>query len=407
MRRARLAEEAALPPDGPPVPPWRGRRMDLRRVGLYVRDTPPTAANTEPALYVHGLGGSSLNFTDVAGLLSARLDGMAVDLPGFGYSDPMRRYSIRAFAESVVELIEHNGNGPVHLVGNSLGGAIGVRVAAMRPDLVRTLVLISPAMPFLDARKSVHGRMVPLLALPRVDRIAAWKMTAIEPELMAAEILRACWAHPDQIPPERLDEAVSEVRRRNEVPHFASAYTGALRSLVWSFIRAQLPGAGSMWSLARRVRVPTLVVGGLRDQLVDIYVAPKVARTIPDARLLLLPDVGHVAQMEVPRVVARAILGLLDSLDDAGEGPVRVSRAGASPANESRAGKRPDDESRSAERPARVNPAVLGTAPVSPAVGVAEGEDKVTEAEDGFTGAQDEFSGADERESRGRARETR
>lgn len=340
MRRARLADEDDLPPDGPPVAPWRGRRIELRRIGLYVRDTAPTAPDTEPALYVHGLGGSSLNFTDVAGLLSARLHGMAMDLPGFGYSDPIRRYSLRAFADTVIELIERDGNGPVHLVGNSLGGAICVRVAAKRPELVRTLVLISPAMPFLDARKSVHGRFVPLLALPRVDRIAAWKMAAMEPELMVDEILRACWAHPDQIPPQRLAEAVSEVRRRTEVTHFASAYTGALRSLVWSFLRAQLPGAGSMWSLARRVTVPTLVIGGLRDQLVDVHVAPKVARTIRDARLLLLPDVGHVAQMEVPRTVARAILGLLDSLDSphrslSAAGPVAVdspARSGESSA---------------------------------------------------------------------------
>jgi pimeloyl-ACP methyl ester carboxylesterase len=314
MRRARLASEEALPPDGPPVPPWPGRRIDLAHGGLFVRDTAPTASDAEPVLYVHGLGGSSQNFTDVAGLLSGRLDGLAVDLPGFGYSDPMRRYSIAAFADRIIELIEHTENGPVHLVGNSLGGAIGVRVAAMRPDLLRTLALISPAMPFLDARKSAHGRIVPLLALPRVDRIAAWKMAGIDPELLAAEILRACWAHPDQIPPQRLAEAVSEVRRRSEVPHFASAYTGSLRGLIWSFLRAQLPGAGSMWSLARRISVPTLVVGGLRDQLVDVRVAPKVARTIPDARLLLLPDVGHVAQMEVPRTVARAMIGFLDTL---------------------------------------------------------------------------------------------
>lgn len=358
MRRAHLAGEDAIPPDGPPVPPWPGRRVELARGGIYVRDTAPTGASAEPALYVHGLGGSSQNFTDVAGLLAGRLDAMALDLPGFGYSDPMRRYSLGAFADRVVDLIEHNENSPVHLIGNSLGGAIGVRVAALRPDLVRTLVLISPAMPFLDARKSAHGRVVPLLALPKVDRIAAWKMAAIDPELLAAEILRACWAHPDEIPPQRLAEAVSEIRRRNEAPHFASAYTGALRGLVWSFLRAQLPGAGSMWSLARRVSVPTLVIGGLRDQLVDVSVAPRVARTIPDARLLLLPDVGHVAQMEVPRTVARAVAGLLDSLDsDPGAQPKAVPPETAAP----KAGAQPE-----AVAPKTAEPGAAARAAVAP-----------------------------------------
>ena len=57
---------------------------------LHVRDTPPTTSAAEPAVYVHGLGGSSQNFTDVAALLADRFDGQAVDLPGFGYSDPSR-----------------------------------------------------------------------------------------------------------------------------------------------------------------------------------------------------------------------------------------------------------------------------------------------------------------------------
>jgi pimeloyl-ACP methyl ester carboxylesterase len=330
MRRARLAADDALPAEGPPVPPWPGRRVQLRSCGVFVRDTAPAAPGAEPALYVHGLGGSSQNFTDLAGLLAPHLDGMAVDLPGFGYSDPMRRYSLGAFARIVIDLIERNDRGPVHLVGNSLGGAICVRVAAARPDLVRTLVLISPAMPFLDARRSVHGRMVPLLALPRVDRIAAWRMAGVDPEVLASEVLQACWAHPDQISPKRLAEAVSEIRRRSEVAHFASAYTGALRGLVWSFLRSQLPGNGSMWTLARRVSVPTLVVAGQRDQLVDVRVAPRVARTIPDSYLLLLPDVGHVAQMEVPRTVARAVLGLLDAVATERDGhPAGVFSAGS------------------------------------------------------------------------------
>ncbi|MCP2326401.1 pimeloyl-ACP methyl ester carboxylesterase [Hamadaea flava] len=312
MKRAVLAEDDELPPGGPPVPPWPGHAVQLDGRSVFVRSTPSPGA--EPALYVHGLGGSSQNWTDLAGLLTPRVDGLAVDLPGFGYSDPARRYSQRALADCVVALIEQTDRGPVHLIGNSLGGSVSVRVAALRPDLVRTLTLISPAMPFLDPRRSLQGRVVPFLALPRVDRLAARQMAAIPPEQLAAEVLKACFADPDAVPPQRLAEAVEEARRRSEVQHFASAYTGAMRGLVLSFLRAQLPGPGSLWAMARRITVPTLVIAGLRDRLVDVRVVSRVARAIPDTRLLLLPYVGHVAQMEVPRVVARAILGLLDSV---------------------------------------------------------------------------------------------
>ena len=98
--------------------------MTIDGAVLQVRDTPATTAGAEPAVYVHGLGGSSLNWTDLAGLLAARLDGQAVDLPGFGYSDPGRRYSIAAFADHLISYLEYTDRGPVHLVGNSLGGAI-------------------------------------------------------------------------------------------------------------------------------------------------------------------------------------------------------------------------------------------------------------------------------------------
>jgi pimeloyl-ACP methyl ester carboxylesterase len=310
--RATLVTEEKLPPAGPLAPPWPGRELVLGGERLFLRETPSGLAGAEAAFFVHGLGGSSTNWTDLAGLLSARLDGVAIDLPGFGRSGPARRYGQRSLTSRVIEWIEASGRAPVHLLGNSLGGTICVRVAAARPDLVKTLTLVSPAMPFLDPRKSLHGRLVPLLAIPRVDRIAARRMAAMDPEELAIEVIKSCWAHPDQVPAERIAEAVAEVRRRSEIAHFSTAYVGALRGLVLSFLRSQLPGRGSVWEMARKITAPTLVIAGMSDRLVDVRVAPRVARIIRDSRLLLLPDVGHVAQMEVPRTVARAVLGLLD-----------------------------------------------------------------------------------------------
>ncbi len=75
------------------------------------------------------------------------------------------------------------------------------------------------------------------------------------------------------------------------------------------------------WSIIDRlpeITAPTLVIGGLTDKLIDPRVPMQVARAVPDSRLLILPGVGHVAQMEVPRLVARAIVGLLDEAPVAG-----------------------------------------------------------------------------------------
>jgi pimeloyl-ACP methyl ester carboxylesterase len=315
VKRARLVPLTDLPvlPEPPAVvPPWPGEEVVLDGSVTFVRRTPSTNPDAEPALYVHGLGGSGLNWTDLAFLLAGRLDGEAIDLPGFGRSGPGRSYAIPAMADRVVRWIEHSGRGPVHLFGNSLGGAITVRVAGTRPDLVRTLTLISPAMPFMDPRRSVQSRLLPLLLVPRAERIAARRLAAIEPEALAAQVIDSCFARPDRLPAARVAEAIEEVRRRYEAPWFMEAYLRTFRGLVGSFLRAYLPGPDSMWRIAERITAPTLVITGRQDRLVDIRVAPAVGRLIPDSRLLVLDQVGHVAQMERPDLVARGVLAMLD-----------------------------------------------------------------------------------------------
>jgi pimeloyl-ACP methyl ester carboxylesterase len=316
MKSATLGPDHLLPPHATP-PPWPGREVRLDGAVTYVRETPATAPGAEPALYVHGLGGSSQNWTDLAGLLAHRLDGQAIDLPGFGRSEPARRYTVPALADRVVRWIEHSDRGPVHLFGNSLGGAVSVRVAALRPDLVRTLTLVSPALPFLDFRRSLQGRMLPVLAVPRGARLVGWYLARLEPEVMAHQVLKSCVADLSRISEQRRQETLEELRACYRAAHYGAVYVGAFRGLVSSFLRAYLPGADSLWRLAAKVRAPTLVVGGSHDRLVDVRVTPRAARVIPDSRLLMLRGVGHVAQMEVPRTVARAVLGLLTETGDA------------------------------------------------------------------------------------------
>ena len=87
------------------------------------------------------------------GRLRDRVDGEALDLPGFGFSPPPKDgdFSPDGYARTVVSLLEYRDRGPVHLFGNSLGGDGGP--GRPPPDLVRTLTLVSPAMPDLRPRR--------------------------------------------------------------------------------------------------------------------------------------------------------------------------------------------------------------------------------------------------------------
>jgi pimeloyl-ACP methyl ester carboxylesterase len=276
----------------------------------FVRETPATAKGADPALYVHGLGGSASNWTDLAGLLASRLDGQAIDLPGFGHSDEAvpGGYGQAALAARVIRWIEHSDRGPVHLFGNSLGGAVTVRVAAMRPDLVRSLTLISPAMPVIQPLHP-HGRVLPALMVPPLRRVIERRVRSIPADQITQSVLDLCFADPSRVSPQRRAEAIEEATRRQQVPWAGDAYVGSLRGLAGSYLR---PGSGSLWRLATRIGVPTLVIWGRQDRLVDVRLAPRTARAIPDSRLLILDGVGHTAQMEVPRIVARAAVAFLD-----------------------------------------------------------------------------------------------
>lgn len=313
MKLPRLSD-IELPPLHPVLPPWPGRREEFDGAGLYVRETPARHGG-EPALYVHGLGGSATNWTDLAALLARRLDGQAIDLPGFGLSDPPPRGGYRqpALAARVARWIEYSGRGPVHLFGNSLGGAIAVRVAAMRPELVRTLTLVSPAMPQLRTNRERVKKAVPLMLVPNIERIATRRMSLLTPEQMAMNVLSMCYADLSRIPPARLAEAVVEAERRMALPWAAEAYVRSFRGLVTSYLA---PGERSLWSLATRVQAPTLVVWGKADKLVPVRHATRTVRMIPDARLLVLDDVGHTAHMEAPEQIGRAVYGMLDEFDE-------------------------------------------------------------------------------------------
>ncbi|GAA3129733.1 hypothetical protein GCM10010466_20600 [Planomonospora alba] len=287
-----------------PIPCWPGRMVELGERRVHVRSTPSGPAET--AVYVHGLAGSATNWTDLMGELSDVVTGHAIDLPGAGYSPepPDGDYSIAAHARTVAEFIERTADRPVHLFGNSLGGAVSVRLAATRPDLVRSLTLVSPALPDLTPR---YGpARVALSTVPVLGEWAFDRLRLLPAERRLNATLGMCYADLGRIHPERLREAAEELRRRDALPYAGAAVINSARGLVAEYLREYFRrGADGLWRQAAMVKAPTLVIHGRHDRLVNPRTAARAGRTFPDVRLVLLPDAGHVAQMEVPERVAR------------------------------------------------------------------------------------------------------
>ncbi|MFB7393382.1 MULTISPECIES: alpha/beta fold hydrolase [unclassified Streptomyces] len=284
------------------------RSVSLPGLTLTVRARPGVEPGLPPALYVHGLGGSSQNWSTLMPLLADVVDGEAVDLPGFGDSPPPDdgNYSVTGHARAVIRYLDSRGRGPVHLFGNSLGGAVATRVAAARPDLVRTLVLVSPALPELRAQRTAWPTV--LLAVPGVASAFAKLTKDWTPEQRVRGVLSLCYGDPGRVTDEGLRYAVEEMERRLELPYFWDAMARSSRGIVDAYT---LGGQHGLWRQAERVLAPTLLVYGGRDQLVSYRMARKAAAAFRGSRLLTLPEAGHVAMMEYPETVAQAARDLI------------------------------------------------------------------------------------------------
>lgn len=293
----------------------RLRTVRLPGLTLTVRSRAPLTGGLPPALYVHGLGGSSQNWSALMEQLEDTVDGEALDLPGFGGSHPPADgdYSVSAHALAVVRHLDASARGPVHLFGNSLGGAVTTRVAAMRPDLVRTLTLVSPALP--ERRPQSGAVPTALLAVPGVTALFGRLTRDWTPERRTREVLALCYGDPERVTSAAFDVAVREYARRLELPYFWDSLSRSARGLVNAYT---LGGQYALWRQAEQVRAPTLLVYGGRDRLVSFRMARRASAAFRSSRLLALPDAGHVAMMEYPEAVAAAFRELPAASSPAG-----------------------------------------------------------------------------------------
>jgi pimeloyl-ACP methyl ester carboxylesterase len=142
-----------------------------------------------------------------------------------------------------------------------------------------------------------------------VPALAEKRLAGVSPEQRVRGLVQMCFGDPDAVPPARLEEAIEEMRRRDDQPWAGQALTRSLRGLMTSYLRF---GRANAWRMARSVRMPTLVVWGDRDRLVDPRLAPRLAAALPDARLQVQAGVGHLAMLESPEATARVVLALAE-----------------------------------------------------------------------------------------------
>ena len=252
-----------------------------------------------PLVLVHGLGGSASNWVELAPLLARRFRLLVPDLAGHGRSAPLpAAASLDPFAEHVLALMEREGMPVAPVVGHSFGGTVALRLAALRPEAVRALVLAAPA--GITSSTSHAANVITVFVIERPGRVAS----TLRSRVAAHRTLRypAFWWWQVSDPAALSATAVEGFL---EGPGLHRDISSAGRALIGHDPREQLGD----------VRCPVLVLWGARDRLVPLTDGYEYARRLR-APIRVIADCSHLLIGERPDACAAAIDEFLDRVLD-------------------------------------------------------------------------------------------
>ena len=274
---------------------------------------------------VHGLAGSAVNWSAIAPLLTDRYRVLAPDLAGHGLTRSLGRGTDVAANRALLHrFIDAVPAGPVILIGNSMGGMISLLEASAAPGAVAGLVLVDPALPLVPARPDpLVTAMLAAYATPGLRPVLMGRRRRMSPEALVASVLSLCCVDASRVPADVLAQHVAVARRGLLFAEAEREFAAAARSVIANV--GYLRG-GAYRRGIRSVTCPVLLLHGARDRLVPVGAARAAARANPAWTLVVIPDVGHVPQLEAPRDTASAITDWLGSA-----GPRAAEAAAAGP----------------------------------------------------------------------------
>lgn len=267
-----------------------GRRVRVRVVG---------DADKPPVLLIHGIGRSLEDWDPQYERFAGDFRVIALDVPGFGFSDrPAAPISLSTFAKGVFGTVDVLGETrPLHVVGNSLGGAIAMQMLAHRPERVTSMTLVNSA----GFGKEVTP-LLRVLAMPVLGPLSSRRTT----RAAATMLERACFADPALATRERVDRAMAIAGKpfHGEIM-LATAQQLANGLGIRAGWRRQLAAFAALHPR------PTLVLWGERDKVLPAGHIEEARRVFPHAQTHLLPGVGHMPQIESPERFAELTLPFL------------------------------------------------------------------------------------------------
>jgi pimeloyl-ACP methyl ester carboxylesterase len=273
---------------------------------------PRREQSTAPVVLVHGLGGSHLNWVQVAPALAESRHVVAIDLAGFGLTPGAGRDTgVRANAALLGRFVREVVGERAVLVGNSMGGMVSLLLADSEPEHVAGLVLVDPSIPTV---------------VTNLDRLVAFQFGLYATPLLGEQFLvrmrrrftthervtgtvQLCFSDSSRADAAVIEAGASLLAYRDTLPRAEAEFLRAARSLLTVLRRGR-----TYSDLIRSVTAPVLLIHGEQDRLVPVEAARRVAAANPGWETEWLPGVGHTPQLEVPDRLVERIVPWLDRL---------------------------------------------------------------------------------------------
>jgi pimeloyl-ACP methyl ester carboxylesterase len=294
-----------------PVPPLQGtvsaqsladpdsQFIEINGIDLHVKKM----GQGEPVfLLLHGFGSSLYSWDAVMEPLSQVGTVIAFDRPGFGLTErPLdwqgqNPYSPEAQLELVTGLLDHFGVQQAFLIGNSAGGTAAMQAALAHPERVAGLVLVAPA---VYSGGGTPAWVRPLLTTPQMRHLGP--LVARQIQARSPELIALSWHNPDLL--------TSQTLALYQKPFQVENWDRAL----WEFTIASHPSG--LAEKLEQFSLPVLVVTGDDDRVVPTAESVRLASELPNARLSVITDAGHVPHEERPADFMDAMRDFLNDLD--------------------------------------------------------------------------------------------
>jgi 3-oxoadipate enol-lactonase len=243
----------------------------------------------QTVIFAHGLLWSGQMFAQQVGVLQQRYRCITFDWRGQGRSEVTRAgYDMESLYADTLALIDALGIKACHFVGLSMGGFIGMRLAARRPEVVTSLILLGTSADPEPAANIPKYRMLNL--------VGRWLGFG----LVAAQVMPIMFGRKFLGDPTR-----SRLRKEWRRQMLANHRIGITRATAGVITR---PG---IYDQLHTIRAPTLILVGDQDVATPPAVARRIHTQIPQSQMAIIPGAGHTSTVEEPEAVNAAILAFL------------------------------------------------------------------------------------------------